>query len=185
MNTNTRSQIHWIPVVGALGFSIATTTLALHYRSSFGQLGEWSYLGAFLTQAINSATIVIPAIGQAFIVGAASTMNPWWLGLSGGLGAAVGELVGYAVGVGGHHSGIKRHRHYKTIQSFSERWGPLAIFLFGATPLPFDFIGIWAGSVRYPIWRFFFFAAAGKIIQITALALTSLYGLAWIESKIN
>ena len=182
MRTGVQQRTDWIFLLGALGLSVVVTAVLVYYRDAFGRMGDWGYLGAFLSQVINSATILVPAIGQAFIVGFAATLNPWLLGLIGGIGATLGEIVGYVVGVGGHHAGVKEHRYYNVLRSFTNRWGGVTFFVFAATPLPFDVAGIWAGSVRYPLWRFLLYTTAGKVVQVTALALAGLYGIAWIES---
>jgi membrane protein YqaA with SNARE-associated domain len=45
------------------------------------------------------------------------------------------------------------------------------MFVFSAIPNPvFDVVGVAAGAVRMPLWRFFFSVLAGKILKDIALA---------------
>ena len=171
----------WLPLVAVLAFSIAVAAVLVSYRGTLDRMGDWGYLGAFLTQLVNNVTLVFPALGQVFIVAMASTLNPWLLGILGGLGGALGELSGYLLGVGGHFALLRNAAGYQQLRSLTQRWAGGAIFVFAATPLPFDVAGIWAGSVRYPLWRFLLYTAAGKIVSTTGLALAGYYGVSWVE----
>ena len=74
---------------------------------------------------------------------------------------------------------------YARMQSMTTRYGDLAIFFFAVMPVPFDIAGIWAGTVRYPIMRFFFSVAAAKIIRITLVAVISHYGIQLLTNPLG
>jgi len=139
---------------------------------------SWGYLGIFIISLIGNASIFLPVPSYLIVVAAGSIMNPWLLGVFGGMGAAIGELSGYALGRG---SGYVIQRKYKSLlkktRAWSERHGlfPL-IVLFAATPLPDDIVGIIAGIINYSIKRFMLANIIGKIIAYTALGWMGYFG---------
>ena len=80
---------------------------------------------------------------------------PILVGLVAGLGDAIGEFSGYALGYAGGDA--LRHRAiYATFEGWMERNGLLTIFLMSTFPNPFfDLVGAAAGSMRMPARRFF------------------------------
>ncbi len=109
---------------------------------SFGIIGEitrivieWSqsvvaafgYLGVFFASFIGSATVILPAPVFLAIFTAGSVLNPWLVGIIGGFGAALGELTGYAVGLGGKKIIEKKslksvHKHFGRIRNLWSRF---------------------------------------------------------------
>ena len=57
----------------------------------------------------------------------------------------------------------------------------MVIFVFAATPLPFDVIGLFCGVVRYPAKKFFIATLIGKIIKYLVIAYAGFYGMGWIS----
>jgi hypothetical protein len=63
------------------------------------------------------------------------------------------------------------------------RRGGGVFFAFAALPVPFDMAGVWAGTVRYPLyplWRFAVYVTLGKVIKVIAFALVGHYGINWM-----
>jgi len=124
------------------------------YPGRFDELRGYGYLGAFLLSLLFNATIVLPmgAIGIVFALGAVLPL-PAVVGLAGGVGAAIGEITGYMAGYSGR--GIaRRTRMYGRVEGWVKRWGALAIFIFSIVPFAFDLVGIAAGVLRFPFWKF-------------------------------
>lgn len=167
---------------GALVISLAVVVLLIRYASFVDGLGDWGYVGVFLLQLINSATVVLfPVPGHAIIFAVSGTLNPLLIGLFGAAGAALGEITAYMAGRGGS-SMVDESRWYKRLETTGERWRGWAIFVFAASPLPFDIAGVWAGAIRYPLRRFLLIVAAGKLILVTAIAIAGYYGVDVIEN---
>lgn len=170
-----------LQVGGALVVSIAVVVLLIRYASFVEALGDWGYFGVFLLQLINSATVVLfPVPGHAVIFAVSGTLNPFLIGVFGAAGAALGEITAYMAGRGGS-SMVDGSRWYKRLETMGERWRGWAIFIFAATPLPFDIAGVWAGAIRYPLGRFLLIVAAGKLILVTAIAIAGYYGVDIIQ----
>jgi membrane protein DedA with SNARE-associated domain len=134
------------------------------------RLGAYGYLGVFLLTLLSSATIVLPspALGIAALAG--KTLNPWLVGLVGGVAAGLGEITGYMAGLGGSPL-VQRSRFYPRVERWVRRWGVLTIFMLAFIPGPvFDLAGIAAGTMRMPFRRFLAACLAGKVLRFIVVA---------------
>ncbi|MBI4896486.1 MAG: VTT domain-containing protein [Candidatus Aenigmarchaeota archaeon] len=142
----------------------------------------FGYVGIFLASLIGSATIFLPVPSFIIVFSAGALLNPIAVGIIAGLGSAIGELTGYGIGYGIHYSSTSTiKKEWKGLFEKSKHWfethgGFLIIFLFAATPLPDDIIGIIAGMMHYDIKRYFIATLLGKIILLTAIANAGAYG---------
>lgn len=150
-----------------------------HFRESLSQIGPWGYLSAFVVELVGSATLFIPTSGRAYTMSMALVLDPFMLGLLGGIGAALGEYTGYYVGAKGGHI-LKGKRFYRWFHKMAERHLGMVLFVLALLPVPFDAAGLWAGAVRYPLTRFFLYVAPGKIMKMTAITLAVHYGITWM-----
>lgn len=135
------------------------------------------YTGVFIMALIGSASPVWPLPGSwAIFVAAGLGLNPIILGLIGGIAESIGELTGYTAGFGGQVA-LQRIKRYAQIERWMKRWGGLTIFFVSAIPNFFIKLAtIAAGSLRYPLWKFFVFCWSGKTIKSLAFAFAG-YGL--------
>jgi membrane protein YqaA with SNARE-associated domain len=142
----------------------------------------YGYFGLFLINLIGSSTIIFPLPSAAFVFAAGAFLNPILVGLSSGLGAAIGEFTGYALGLGGRKVIEKKYRKWiKKIEKLFQKYGGFwIIILFAATPLPDDITGIVAGTLKYPLKKFFIASFIGKTILSLALAYGGFYGIGWV-----
>ena len=141
----------------------------------------WGYLGLFIVEVIGSASIIFPAPAFAinFILGGTPGFNPWLVGIVAGAGAALGEITGYGVGRGSREVIEKKYEKWLTrTRKWMEDHGDFfIIFVFAATPLPHDIVGIIAGAVNYPLKKFMLATLAGKIIAGLILAFAGYYSI--------
>ncbi len=124
------------------------------------------YPSAFLLGLIGAASIIIPIPVTVVLLGvaAARIFDPFFLALAFGLGAAVGELTGYAIGYVGRRVVSKKYdRRLNAMLKIFDRYGMIAVFIFALTPLPDDLLFIPMGLVHYSLWKAFIAAVAGKI----------------------
>jgi len=144
--------------------------------------GAYGYLGIFLVTLIGNLSIVLPVPSFAVVFIFGGLLNPWLVGLFAGLGSALGEITGYAIGIGGRKAILRKYK--KQIQRF-EKWAhkigmfPLLV-IFGATPLPSDLMGIIAGIVRYDMKKFLLASFIGKAIMNISIAWAGFYGISWV-----
>lgn len=101
-------------------------------------------------------------------------LGPFWLeivgiALAGGLGSALGELTGYAIGYGTKK--IVKERNSSILNNIdgfgklileNKKRVPVYIFLFALTPLPDDLLFLPLGIMKYPFWKCIIPAWIGK-----------------------
>ncbi len=139
------------------------------------------YLGIFVVSFIGSASIILPVPFIAVVFSAGAFLNPLLVGISAGAGAALGELTGYGLGYGGQ----KVAKKYKKIFELAEKWfqkhgGFFVIFIFAATPLPSDVIGLICGAMKYPVKKFIIASLLGKIVANLIVAYAGFYSINWV-----
>ncbi|MFX1303827.1 MAG: VTT domain-containing protein [Promethearchaeota archaeon] len=102
-------------------------------------------MGLLETQILQNGSFWLEIIGLALI---------------GGLGSALGEFTGYAVGYGAKKLTEERNSDIlNNVDGFgklileNEKRTPLYIFLFALTPLPDDILFLPLGMIKYPFWK--------------------------------
>lgn len=160
-------------------------TVALYFfQRQLSALGNLSYLGAFLIVMASSATIILPMPGFLLVLPLAAAFNPVFIGLASAAGAAVGESTGYMLGYSGRWV-IQNRKLYEQSARWLKKWGAFTIFFFAATPLPFDVMGMTAGLLRYPFWKFFLACLSGKIPKYLIIALTGAIGWRYFSRELS
>jgi len=153
--------ITFVPFIASIHakFTATVTEIALRY----------GYVGAFSVAMIGStsATVFFPyTIIVVFL--ALQGLNPFYLGLLMGLGAGIGQMVGYIIGrFGSGWFHRKKPETYDAMERIlAERPGLIFFFIiaFGSTPLPDDLILIPLGMLRYPWWKAWLPSTIGKCI---------------------
>jgi membrane protein DedA with SNARE-associated domain len=147
------------------------------FNVDLDRLQDWGYVGVFFIAMAGSATIVLPTPSTVAIFGGAVVLDPILgipteicVGLVAGLGDAIGEFSGYALGYAGSDL-LRQRRVYRTFERWMRRNGILTVFLLSTFPNPlFDLVGAAAGGARMPPVRFFFSTLAGKIVKDIFLA---------------
>ena len=145
------------------------------------ELKSYGYLGAFLVSLIGNASVLLPGIVLPILTGLGIVLFPAagivaliMVGLAGGAGAALGEVVGYMAGYSGRGI-IENRKLYKKLVNWVRRWGLLAIFIFTLVPLFFDLVGLAAGALRFPLWKFILICWLGRtILYVTVIVLAVL-----------
>ena len=139
------------------------------------------YPGVFFLSLLASGGMVFPIPSLAATCGAAGLgLNLIVVGILAGIGETLGELVGYSIGFGGQ-SVVQRRRIYKRARAWMIRWGIGVLFLLSIVPNPiFDFVGIAAGALRYPMKRFLIIVWVGKTLKGIIIAYTCFWIVEWI-----
>jgi membrane protein YqaA with SNARE-associated domain len=155
---------NWIASVSSYWVTIAAGGSALLMGFAFATFGNTSVLIYF------PYALIVYNIGQHY--------PHWWLlGIVSGIGAGIGEITSYLIGLAIGSSkkmsesemGEKFHRIRK---AFEKKPGaiPWTIFLFAATPLPDDMILVPFGIMKFPYYKTVFPCMAGKTLLCMLLA---------------
>lgn len=135
------------------------------FYSLFTFLLAHGYLGVFLISVLGSLTPFVPVPYLIPIVLMARKLDPLLLGLSAGVGGAVGKLTSYTLGRFGRRLlGKERRRRMDALGKAISKYGALAVFLFALTPLPDDIIYIPVGLTGLSVVRFMIPNMLGKIV---------------------
>jgi len=172
-----------LPILGLLlviGIVVGVFFFYRSYPERVEALEGYGYLGVFFISVLLNATIVLPA-GNFLVLATMGAVLPSvtilgfvlpsaiLVGLAGGIGAAIGELTGYAAGYSGQAI-VSRQRVYTRLKGWVQRWGMLTIFILSVAPLVFDLAGIAAGVLRFPLWKFFIACWLGRTILYLVIA---------------
>ncbi len=172
-----------IPLLGllmALGIILGVVFFYRYNPDIFDRLETYGYLGVFIISIVFNATIILPLGSISVVISMGATMaSPLLVGLAGGAGAAIGEMTGYLAGRSGQGL-FKKSRLYLRIEGWVKRWGWIAVFLMSGFPAVFDIVGLIAGALRMPLWKFFLACAAGRIISYIVVAYTADLGFKFI-----
>ena len=169
-------------LVAVIWLSIVIVVAMTAFRDTIAQLGSWGYLGAFFINGISSATVVLPAPGGAIVLLMAPDYNPLLLGVSAGLGGAIGSFTAYLVGAHARHD-LQQRRFYSLAHRLMHRFGSVILLLATLMPIsPGDFAGILAGATGYPKRKFFVYVSIASIIKMTVMVYLAAASLEWLSA---
>jgi len=146
---------------------------------------KFGYLGVFVANLLSSLGVIISpfaGFGDASTVAVAAAASPFWVALVASVGSTLGEITSYYVGYGGQRLlNLQRFERYRIVERWMKRYGDLGIFLFALLPLfIFDFVGIAAGTLRFPLRRFLLFCYLGRLPR----AFIAAYFYTWVLEHI-
>ncbi len=146
------------------------------YRNWVAGLGNYGYIGIFIISLTSSATIILPMPSMLLIFSFGAVFNPVFVGLVAAAGGTIGEVTGFILGRSGRRLMPSSEIFIRT-ESWVRKWGTMTIFIFALVPpLPIDIISIVAGTLRFPIWKFFLACLFGKAILYTGMAFAGAWG---------
>jgi membrane protein YqaA with SNARE-associated domain len=150
-----------------INFGQLLADLIIWFYESFGDFGI--YVGVFLISIFGNFTIFFPVpyvvalIVISAIIGFPG-VNPIILGLAGGFGATIGEIISWLIGKGSQGM-VKDSERITRMKGYVEKgWAPILIFIFAATPLPDDAFLIVLGMVGYNLLITIFYCFLGKFV---------------------
>jgi membrane protein DedA with SNARE-associated domain len=149
-----------------IGFSI----LIYIEREWLRDLGVLGYPGMFLVGLVASAAMFAPMPGLLVLAAASSVLDPFWAGMLFAMGAALGELSGYLVGLSGKGT-IERSAWYDRMETWMKKYGGVTILVLGFIPnVLIDVAGMVAGALRMPWYSFLLWCFLGKIPKCLLVA---------------
>jgi membrane protein YqaA with SNARE-associated domain len=160
----------WLKYAAAGVFALLITAGLLFIPLDYTSFGNYGYLGVFLITLLASGGIIVPVPYLAVVVAAGTYLDPLQVGLLAGFASSIGELTGYALGYSGRGVAVKV-AFYHTAEHWMQRYGFLTILVLSIVPNPFfDAAGLAAGSLRFPLSRFWIACFAGKTVRLIGIA---------------
>jgi membrane protein YqaA with SNARE-associated domain len=144
--------------------------------------GLSGYLGVFGFSVLTNAILFLPSGRGVVMVAGAMVLNPLAVAVLTGIGGAIGELTGYALGRSTRKL-VKNGKMPAWLNRVAARHMAITILVISIIPNPFvDAMGIVAGRFGYPVGRFLAYSMAGKVVQSIAFVYLALYNLSLLSS---
>ena len=169
---NNTGRIAWLrPLI--LILVIGLTVLILWMGGRIQQLGRYGYPGIFLLNLLANATVILPLPGVVVTSAFGAVLNPFWVSIAAGTGAALGELSGYYAGYSGGRAVLERIEDHARYEALFSRYGDGVVLVLAFIPNPaFDLAGITAGALGMTLRRFLILCWIGKVLKMLVFAYT-------------
>ena len=145
---------------------------------------DYGYLGVFLVQLVSSSSLFLPVPGFFVTIAAGAAMNPLLVTVSAAVGSSIGEFTGRLVAIGSRKM-LARGMDFERARMLYSHYGNWSVFLFAATPLPLDLIGILSGIVKLNPAVFFAMTKSGKLLLNGMLVYDGQQSLAVLEDPLS
>ncbi len=154
----------------ALVFVIALTIILFLNRESIQYLERFGYVGIFLASLLTNASLLLPVPGVLITSAMGAVFNPLLVALAAGGGATIGEISGYLAGFSGQGI-VEKTKWHDKLEGWMQKYGDLTIVVLAFIPNPaFDIVGMMAGAMKIPLYRFLIFCFIGKLLKMLAFA---------------
>lgn len=162
-----------------IGLAVAVANLAVFLLlppALLAQLGNFGYLGAFVSAAFANATVIVPVPYYPLLIRLGQAFDPWGVVLAAAAGSVVGELVAYFVGRSGRQAVAQTAFYHWVQRQLSHPWrAPLVLFALSAPPNPFfDVAGLLAGALGVPLWVYVVSTFLGRIVRMATVVFVGL-----------
>lgn len=176
----------WLPALAlllSLGVMVFVFFTFGRHPERLAEFKNFVYVGAFFISLIGNATLFLPGAVLVLLSGiggaqyqVAGISGPILVGLAGGLGAALGESTGYFAGYSGKLI-TERWKNYQRVVKWMRKWGGATVLILSVVPFFFDLVGLAAGNLRYPYWKFLVFSLVGRALMYSIVI--TLAALGW------
>lgn len=158
-------------IIGVIAISVAMFV----FRHEIKALEGWGYVGLFLVALLASAAMFAPVPGLLVLAASAKVMDPLASAMVFAVGASLGELSGYLVGMTGRGVVNKSKWHIR-MEYYMNKYGGLTIAVLGFIPnFLIDIAGMVAGALKMPWYHFLFWVFVGKVPKCLLIT----FGAAW------
>ncbi len=139
--------------------------LEVFLESPLAGLAPFAYGVVFVATLLGAATIFFPMPSVALVAAAAAKWDPMIVALVASIGATLGELFSYYAGHLGRRVIIKEDgERFQKVMELTNRYGVWAVFFIALIPVVlFDIVGLVAGALRLPVWKFLLACWGGRL----------------------
>jgi len=131
-----------------------------------GNVGSYGLIGLFAIALLGHVTVVAKDTFIPVFLSLTGFYHPALLGLSAGVGGAIGETVTYYWGLSIRETlrgGIPNSKNDR-VSEWIKKYGLLAVLLVAASPLPDTPIILLAGSAKLPLGKLLAIEVVGKVL---------------------
>lgn len=140
----------------------------------FQQFGTW---GLALNSFVESFFLVPPPDFLLIIMDLAKPEKALWYATVCSIASILGGIVGYLIGyIGGRpvFNWIfrKNPEHFEKVEALYDKYGSIAVFFAGFTPIPYKVFTIASGVLGMNVWHFTvasFFGRAGRFFLVSVV----------------
>jgi len=144
---------------------------------------RWGYLGMFLFNFLETATIsLFPLPTSFFVFSFGKIVNPFLLGVISGFGGAIGSVFAYILGRGFKDVIERKYGKYleRTRRNFDKYKAIWWIVIANFIPLGGGVIAVFCGIIRFDLKRFFIAVLLSKIAYNLILSYSGYYSVTWL-----
>lgn len=180
----------------AIVITIGLCAAAIYYKDDLmdiGHMAGYGLLGLFIISFIASSTFSITAVPLPFwllvltlpsvIASQWGILAPVWIGLTTGVGIALGQLLTFMIGYGSRGLSERvtakfNNRFYNGAMEWAQRHGSWAVFIMSAIFNPLHLpMTIAIAALRYPPYKFFIYSLLGASVKSLFVAFCGYFGL--------
>lgn len=143
---------------------------------------SYGYFGTFIISVLGNLVPFLPVPYLVPIFLLSEVLEPFFVGITVGIGASLGKCVSYAIGRGGR--AVLDEKKKKELECFGNllgKYGAVAVYLFASLPLPDDIIVMPFGIIKYNFKRFFLALLLGKLTLGMLVAYTARYSFEYAK----
>ena len=151
-------------------FVIGLSVILYFIRDRVQELEDYGYPGIFLFNMLANATLILPVPGVLVTSLMGGVLNPFWVAIAAGTGAALGEFPATWPAFQGRQW-LARTPTYTRMETWMKKYGDWAVLVLAFIPNPFfDMAGMIAGALRMPLMRFVTWCWLGKVLKMMLFA---------------
>lgn len=159
---NNKQSLRFIDLKHLFGFLVAVfiVILSIYFQHQLVNLKSLGLLGVFLASFLGNATFLVP-FSNTF------RYEPFFFGLITSLGGAMGQMVGFELGLAGEKLFIKKHHIvFLILRDIFRDFGKFIVFFLALLPDQFfGVVSLLAGISGFPPLKFFVLVLAGRLVR--------------------
>lgn len=144
------------------------------FRDYFRESQNLGLLGIFIINFISNASLFLSAPSFISIITGGTIYSPILVALVSSLGATLGDMVSYFIGISGRHlthHKLKEKILFRVLDDLFKLHGGWITFILALIPNPFfDAIGLIAGVFAFSPLKFLIIVFIGRLIRFFILA---------------
>ncbi|MEM2110569.1 MAG: hypothetical protein QXX08_01680 [Candidatus Bathyarchaeia archaeon] len=150
-----------INITAAITTAIISAVILYETLITGNLLRENGLFGIFLAAMFSHLTIIGRGIFLPTFLPLTTLYHPLLLGLSAGLGGAIGEVTTYYWGLGIKEA-LRNNEKENILTKWIKKYGILALLMVAASPLPDTPLVLLAGTARLPLLKIIIIQGIGK-----------------------